>query len=93
MTVEDYVARQHQINELIQLLPTPNDRLSEDELCEIVEPNMPASWQKKYDESGQDSETLEELVSYFRQLEGAEGQNRNQSKRPQGPQGQQLVFA
>ncbi|ETK71025.1 hypothetical protein L915_21655 [Phytophthora nicotianae] len=46
MTVEDYVARQHQINELIQLLPTPNDRLSEDELCEIVEPNMPASWQK-----------------------------------------------
>lgn len=78
MTVEDYVARLHQINELIQFLPPPNNRMTSHELREIVECNMPSAWQKKYDESGQDYESLEELVAYFRQLEEAEVSSRMQ---------------
>ncbi|EEY66810.1 uncharacterized protein PITG_21770 [Phytophthora infestans T30-4] len=80
MTVEDYVARLHQINELIQFLPPPNNRMTSHELREIVECNMPSSWQKKYDESGQDYDWLEELVAYFRQLEEAEKPNDAKTK-------------
>ncbi|EGZ25393.1 hypothetical protein PHYSODRAFT_486215 [Phytophthora sojae] len=63
MSVEEYVARLHQINELMQFLPPPNNRLTNHELREIVGSNMPAVWQKKYEERGQDYETLEELVN------------------------------
>ncbi|EGZ06683.1 hypothetical protein PHYSODRAFT_529656 [Phytophthora sojae] len=80
MSVEEYVARLHQINELIQFLPPPNNRLTNHELREIVESNMPAVWQKKYDESGQDYETLEELVAYSRHAE--QKRNKKQGNAP-----------
>ncbi|DBA04493.1 TPA: hypothetical protein N0F65_011041 [Lagenidium giganteum] len=47
MTIEEYVARIHQINDLITFLPPPNSRLVDHELREIVEANVPRSWQKR----------------------------------------------
>ncbi|DAZ93235.1 TPA: hypothetical protein N0F65_003051 [Lagenidium giganteum] len=46
------------------------------ELREIAEVNIPVAWQRKYKEIGQNYETLDELVGYFRQLVESNVSNR-----------------
>ncbi|DBA05169.1 TPA: hypothetical protein N0F65_005019 [Lagenidium giganteum] len=41
MSIEAYVARLHQINDLIRFLPAPNNPFSDAELRDIVEGNVP----------------------------------------------------
>ncbi|DAZ97468.1 TPA: hypothetical protein N0F65_009951 [Lagenidium giganteum] len=82
MTIEQYLVRLHQINDMIRLLPPQRIEV---ELREIVEANVPTAWQKKYDESGQDYEALDELVAYFRQLEEAENQQQQRDRHRNQP--------
>ena len=77
MTMDQYYARIETLNSYLPLLTAPdNEKLTQIELKQAIEHNVPRPWKEKYEESGQDFESIGKLVHYYKKCEARENKNK-----------------
>lgn len=93
MRIRDFVARVKQINRYLAFLPAPlNDRLDEDEITAVIRRSVP-DWNDALVRSARTLANLQDLTSYYQDLEELETNCHGRNNNRQGNQRERDLVA